>query len=471
MRKLAIGFVFLVLLPALVAAGGYGFYWYQVKRYADRLVEQAAPFALVEYGAIHADPRGEVGLDRVSITLNQDGTRIPLESIRVRSQDPLFFLDPQGRIEAGDLPLQLSLVLRQAQIGLSSKLIETLEMQAAQADALSPGSVSPDALGCGDLQRIDVDALGRMGYKSLSMDLVLGMAIEPHNRRIRFNADTDLAGIGQSSMSVELSVTGDSFAPAQMLAANPRLRRLEAGYQDAGYNVRRNKFCANEAGVDVDTYLAEHERLLRDWLLAQGVKLPELIWDLYNGMNRPRGRATLTMEPPGGLGAEVMAGLNSPTQLIDRLNIGLSLNDRPLVLDSINWNEVLVEPRQPVVSRSPVQTDTDDEAPLPDEAEVAGDSAVEPDAAVATDHEDDVLRGLPKRAPRPEAKKYRPIALAQLADARGLSVRVRTDLGNRFEGRVVDARDGTLKIEQRVDKGLIVYPLEFDQISSVEVYR
>ncbi|MBV1788961.1 hypothetical protein KQ940_12960 [Marinobacterium sp. D7] len=472
MRKLAIGFVFLVLLPALVVAGGYGFYWYQVKRYADQLVEQAAPFARVEYGAIHADPRGEVGLDQVSITLNQDGTRIPIDSIRVRSQDPLFFLDPQGRIESGDLPLQLNLVLKQAQIGLSSKLIKTLEAQAAQAQTLSAdGVVSPDALGCGDLQRIDIAALSEMGYKSLAMDLVLGMSIEPHNRRIRFNADTDLAGFGQSGMNIELSVTGDSFAPAQMLAANPRLRRLELSYQDAGYNARRNKFCAKAAGVDVDTYLAEHERLMRDWLLAQGVDLPELIWDLYNGINRPRGRATLTMEPPGGLGAEVMAGLGAPTQLIDRLNIGLSLNDKPLVLDSINWNEVLVEARRTLAARSTSpQPETVAQMNAADEqTEVDPLAASEPGAD--SSGLDEVLRGLPKRDPKPEPKKYRAISVAQLADVKGLPVRVRTDLGNRFEGRVVDARNGTLKIEQRVDKGLIIYPLEFDQISSVEVYR
>ncbi|GGB99755.1 hypothetical protein GCM10011352_27470 [Marinobacterium zhoushanense] len=474
MRKLAIGFFLLVLLPALVVAGGYGFYWYQVKGYADHLVEQAAPFARVEYGAIYVDPRGEVGLDQVSITLNQDGTRIPLESIRLRSQDPLFFLDPQGRIESGDLPLQLGLVLKQAQIGLSSKLIKTLEEQVVQAEALSPASdVNPDALGCGDLQRIDVAALNEMGYKSLAIDLVLGMAIEPHNRRIRFNADADLAGFGQSSTNIELSVTGDSFAPAQMLAANPRLRRLEVSYQDAGYNARRNKFCAKAAGVDVDTYLAEHERLMRDWLLAQGVDLPELIWDLYSGMNRPRGRATLTMEPPGGLGAEVVAGLGAPTQLIDRLNISLALNDKPLVLDSINWNEVLVEPRQSKavlpakMARQPEVVEQGDTAAEPASVELQ--QGIEPEAE--TSDLEDVLRGLPKRDPKPEPKKYRAISVTQLADAKGLPVRVRTDLGNRFEGKVVDARNGTLKIEQRVDKGLIIYPLEFDQISSVEVYR
>lgn len=469
MRKLAIGFVLLILLPALLVAGGYGFYWYQVKRYADRLVEQVAPFARVEYGAIHADPRGEVGLDSVSVTLNQDGTRIPLESIRVRSKDPLFFFDPQGRIESGDLPLQLSFVVKQVQIDLSSKLVKTLEEQAAQAALMSPDSVSPDALGCGDLQRINVEALRQMGYKTLSSNLSAGMVIEPHNRRIRFNAYTDMAGFGNSSVDIELSITGDSFAPAQILAANPRLRRMEVSYQDSGYNVRRNKFCANAAGVEVDVYLAEHERLMREWLLAQGIDLPELLWGLYTGLNKPSGRATLTVEPPGGLGAEVMAGLSSPGQLIDRLNIGLSLNDQPLVVDSINWSDVLVEPKGVAPSRS-------DEVASAVEAEqvlVEVEESIEPETETAAieDDENDVLRGLPKREPKPEPKRFHPIALAQLIDAKGLPVRVHTDLGNRFEGRVVDARDGTLKIEQRVDRGFIIYPLEFDQISAVEVYR
>ncbi|WP_432697450.1 hypothetical protein ACQUQP_03605 [Marinobacterium sp. YM272] len=480
MRKLAMRFFILVLLLALVLGGAYGFYWYQVKSFVDDLSAQVSGQAQIEYSAIYADPRGEVGVDGVSITLKQDGTRIPVESIRVRSDDPFFFFNPRGRIESGDWPAQLNLYVKQAQLSLNSGLVKTLEQQAANAAEMNPLAVSPDALACGDVQQLDVAAMREMGYSRITSDFVLGFDVDRYNQRISINTDFSANGMGSSTAEIEFSVVSDDLAPARLLAANPRLRKLEVSYTDGGYNVRRNRFCAEQAGVDVETYRAEHQRLMEQWLLSVGVDLPELLWDIYSGINEPGGRFTLTMRPPGGLGAEVMAAMGAPAQLIERLNIAVRLNGQPVAINSIDWAGIQVDP----VPLPSAGGDGDagegeagqvaDAADAP-EAESAPGESEEPSETVAQDteaDEDDLFRGMPQREPEPEPKRYRETALAQLGGLAGLPVRVRTDLGNKFEGKIVEVQGGsTLLIEQRVDRGVITYPLEFSQIRSAEVYH
>lgn len=486
MRKFVIWGCILVILPALLVAGAYGFYWYQVKSFADRLVEEALPQARVEYGSIYAHPLGEVGVDDVSITLTQDGTRIPIRSIRVRSQDPLFFFDPQGRIEAGDWPQALSLSLQQVQLSLASPLLKTLEQQDRQVATSLPGGVSMNALACGEQTTLGLDALREMGYRQMVMDTSVQLQVMAEEGRFRLSSDFDMADMGDGYASVEISVSGNDLSPTQLLAANPRLRRLELNFQDGGYNARRNRFCAEQAGSDEEQYLAQRQRLTRAWLLAQGVQLPEPLEQLYQALEAPGSQFELVLEPPGGLGAEVMAVLNSPAQLVERLNLALHLNGEPVALDQVRWSEILVEPRPEVLARmlnpdaetlpdEQVQappSDLDLAAPaLAQEPELPELPAAEEAPLTAIADEDDLLRGMPKRPPAPEAKRYRAVPLAQLAELTGRPVRVRTDLGNLFEGRVIEVHNQMLKIEQRIDRGVVVYPLAFEQIRAVEVYH
>lgn len=473
MRKLATWFFLLVLLVALLLGGMYGFYWYQVKSFVDDLSVQLSGQAQIEYDAIYADPRGEVGVDGVSITLTQVGTRIPVQSIRVRSDDPFFFFNPQGRIDAGDWPGHLSLVIKQAQVGLDSGLVKSLEQQAAAAAEMNPLAVSPEALACGDVQQLGVAEMRDMGYSRLSSDFVVGLDVDRYNQRITLNTDFSANDIGSSTVELEFSVASDDLAPTQLLAANPRLRKLEVSYQDGGYNARRNRFCAEQAGVEVDAYLAEHRNLMDRSLLSVGVDLPELLWDIYSGLNEPGGRVRLTMRPPGGLGPEIMAAMGSPAEVIERLNLAVRLNDRPVAINSIDWTRIQVDP-VPLSAKKGAQQVDEDVALLEEVLDKAvqasaADPEIEPEPAV---EENDLFVGMPKRAPKPEKKRYRPTELSQLSALAGKPVRVKTDLGNRFEGLIVKVESGdTLLIEQRVDRGVITYPLEFQQIRSAEVYR
>jgi len=487
MRKLVIRSGVLVMLAALLLGGAYGFYWYQVKSFVDRLVEEALPQARVAYGSIYAHPLGEVGVDDVAITLTQDGTRIPIRSIRVRS-DPLFFFDPQGRIEAGNWPQTLSLSLQQVQLSLASPLLRTLEQQDRQVATSLPGGVSMNALACGEQTTLGLEALREMGYGQMVMDTSVQLQVMAEEGRFRLSSDFDMADMGDGYASVEISVSGNDLSPAQLLAANPRLRRLELSFQDAGYNARRNRFCAEQAGSDVEQYLAQRQRLISAWLLAQGVQLPEPLEQLYQALEAPGSQFELVLEPPGGLGAEVMAALNSPAQLVERLNMRGRLNGEPVTLNQMRWSEILVEPRPEVLARllnpdaEPLpeeqaqdwSPDVDLAAPALVESEEPGlPESMEAEKPLPTEAAEDneLLQGLSKNAPEPEAKRYRAVPLTQLAELTGRLVRVRTELGNLLEGRVIEVNPQVLKIEQRIDRGVIVYPLGFEQIRAVEVYH
>ncbi len=462
MRRLARGLSTVILLPLLIAAAAYGFYWFQVKSYLDKLVDELSPFAQLSYGSIYANPLGEVGADGLVLVLNQDGSRIPIQSVRVRSKDPLFFLDPQARVDAGDWPDALSLAIRGVDFDLSSPLFRELEAQAEQA--LEPGMISPDALGCGSVERFDLPALRKMGYGRLPMDLTLGLRLDRPNRLITLESGADIDGMGNSLMQFEISVTTDNLAPAQMMAANPRLRHIEMSYQDSGYNLRRNSFCAKEAGVEVALYRQRHEALLQQWLADLGVHLPASLWSLYQGASQPRANLLFTMDPPGGLGAEVLTGSGSPQYLFERLNIGAKLNGKRVALDDVNLEQMF---SGQALQRALEDVEATTEEIVP-EALV---EVPEPLPPALESADDELLRGMPKRKAETAAKSYKPTRLADLNAMVGRPVRIYTDLGNRMEGKLVAANGSRLRVESRVDKGLVQYPLDYAQVRRVEVYR
>lgn len=477
MRKLAVWTGTLVLLLALLAGGAYGFYWYQVKSFVDRIVEQGAPVANIEYGSIYADPRGEVGVDQVVVTLHRSNTRIPIKSIRLRSDDPLFFLNPSSRAEKGDWPNRLSFVVQQLQLSLASPLVRGLQQSAEQRRGEHPDTTGFRALGCGDVKQLDITAMRGMGYSTLALDLMGGVTFDHANRMITLDGSSDVSGVGHSQMRLQISVTSEDLRAANLMAANPRLRHLSVSATDAGYNARRDRFCAGKAGVDVKVYRQQRTELTKAYLAKRGIALPEPLLAAYFDSEKPRASVDWRMDPPGGIGAEVVAGLKAPQQLFDRLNLHLKVDDKPVPLDQLNLNELLAMAAsgRPQPTSPPPAPKVAKPAPAPvkpKNSDTAQAQASQAPSQAASGAAHDLFRGMPQRAmiKTPE-KSFKPTRIARLGAEIGKQVRVYTDLGRKMEGKLLSVGQGEMRIQSRVDNGVIQYPLDLKQVRSVEVYR
>jgi hypothetical protein len=53
----------------------------------------------------------------------------------------------------------------------------------------------------------------------------------------------------------------------------------------------------------------------------------------------------------------------------------------------------------------------------------------------------------------------------------GQPVILRTYFGRRIEGTLIRVADGNLEVEQRLDRGVAIFPIAVDKVAEVSVFR
>ena len=72
---------------------------------------------------------------------------------------------------------------------------------------------------------------------------------------------------------------------------------------------------------------------------------------------------------------------------------------------------------------------------------------------------------------REAEKTFKETPVSQAYAYPGRPVKLRTYFGRRIEGTLVKVYNGTLEVEQRLDRGVAVFPIATDKIAELSVYR
>ncbi|MET4000984.1 hypothetical protein [Marinobacterium sp. MBR-109] len=460
MRKLGAGVFVLVLM----VAAAYGFYWYQVKSQADDLVQQMSPFAQVRYGSVYAHPDGTVGVDGLTITPHQMHAPVSIEAVRIQAGSPLFFL-----FGSDTPPERLNISLKQVRQGLDSELFRTVQQQSDLMLESNPLYVSPNALGCGSVRQFDINTMKRMGFSEMLMDINMDYRGDSRARKIHFDLFVDIHDLGETRMEMALSADPNQLRNPMIASGNARLETLSFNYADRGYNQRRDRFCAAEAGIKPAEYRQQHRHLFVQWLNASGVELPDSLLAAYFDLQQPDADMAFSLRPVGGVGAaEVM--MQDPMTLLQSLNLQFSINDKPLVLDGIDWSELMTGL---AMAGNPGRTDSVSAAE-PEEGMVAAASEAEAEASAGSEASqvaESVAAAEQRVRAQPVSKRYQPTPLAELPAYLGAPVRIFTYFGNDVEGQLVHADGQGIRVMQRLKQGVAEYPLDNDRIQQAEVWR
>ncbi|WP_151705226.1 hypothetical protein [Nitrincola alkalilacustris] len=490
MRKLGLlaGVLFLALL---VVAGGYGFYWYQVKRQVDAVVAEMRPVMQVEYSGLYVNPLSEIRVNGIRATPVGFSDPFTIDAISFRSSDPLFLMDPGAALNKGRYPAQVSVAMEGLGVNLNSPWLLELEQQAQLLE--EPDFISPEALGCGDLSRLDLAALREMNIRRMNMDFYSVFQFDELMGEIRMDSDMQMRDFASVGSSARLTVPAGQISP-EMMMGTLRMNRLAFNYTDSGYNQRKAEFCAARAEVSQEEYLELHAGLFRQWLMGEGIYLDDMLADLYLELNRPSARLEFIISPPGGVGPEIIMMAQNVDALLEFLNPVVNVNDRTLLLRDINWEDLM---RAPVVRSPAASPEVMEIAPLSAEAgmpeaelveledqisvaesavdptqldervdDVAAESVAESAAEVAL-----LMPGIPARPQTRPERHFQATSTDELEQYLGLPVRFYTAMGKRVEGRLISVEDGSLRVEQRVNRGVAEYPVSIDRVSSLEVFR
>lgn len=475
----AIKFLFnIVLLLALLAGGAYGYYWYQVKTYIDQQIVELSPFAQLTYDQLIVDPRGEIRLEKLTLTPRDIPTSIPISSIGFRSSDPMFFFDPAGRADRGEWPSFLALSVNTLTVDINNNLFPTSAVAEAgveyQADDLN-------ALACGDVRRFTPSVMQEMGIRSTDINITMSADIDNALGGLGMTLDFDMSGIGQVLASVDLAYAAGYLKPGTAMAANPRLSYLSSVYQDLGFYSKRDIYCSEKAGVAPEEYRRLHLEAVADYLKRIGMTVPPVLLQAYQDGTERGSRFEVTMRPIGGLGTEVIMGLGAPDEVVDRLGLKLLVNTRPIDISNVDWTAMVPDPERmlaelqgdpapAVASESTAAVEVMAEPAVSDtQAEVPKESAVETEAESELASRRRFL-GIPEKEEVVE-KRFQSTGFSELTSYIDSDIRVYTYYGNKVEGRLQSVEGNSLKILQRLDRGLAIYPIDEDKLETIQVYR
>lgn len=473
----AIKFLFnIVLLIALVAGGAYGYYWYQVKTFVDQKIVELSPFAQVTYDQLIVDPRGEIRLEKLTFTPRDIPTSIPIRSIGFKSSDPMFFFDPAGRADRGEWPSFLALSVNQLTVDINNNLVPTSAIPEGDVDYQA---VDLNALACGDVSRFTPSVMQEMGIRSTDINIVLSADIDNALGGLEMTLDFDMSGIGQVQASVDLAYAAGYLKSGTAMAANPRLTYLSSVYQDLGFYSKRDTYCSEKTGVAPEEYRQLHVDAVADYLKRIGMTVPPVLMQAYQDGTDKGSRFEVTMRPIGGLGTEVIMGLGAPDEIIDRLGLKLLVNTRPVDISNVDWTAMVPNPDHMLSEiQSAPQVDSESVAVVetmaePDDSDTQ--VAVPEESVVATEDESALASrrrflGIPEKEEVIE-KSFQSTNFSELTSYIDSDIRVYTYFGNKVEGRLQSVEGNSLKILQRLDMGLAIYPIDRDKLQTIQVYR
>lgn len=430
--------LFLLLILALAL---YAFYYYQVKTAVDRQIQEMHPFVDAKYDSLYVNPLGEISINTVSVNpMGQDG--IIIDRISLKS-DPLFFLQLESRVNQGDWPESLNLAIEGLNVDFSMPIFLMMEQL---AENQSEG-VQLAALGCGRIARFDMSTLRMMGMRQGRFDLFLNLRnneLGPLNIQLLSN----MQGWGELLLDVDIE---GNVGFDDLYESTPTMQRISVSVRDTGYNQRRNQFCSMQTGLSIAEYRQEHQTLVNGWIAETGMPIPEGLINAYHQLAEPGANLSFELNA-SNINQETLASTGQFFEHLGR-SLTITVNNQEQKIDQESAEIMLALLQQPIIR---------DEEILQEEPEL------EPDA----------LRGMPGVASPPvqdvptiEPKRYQQTSPDQLANYVGHPVRFFTSFGKRVDGILVSVEGTTVRVLERVQRGVAQYPIELDTIQGTEVYR
>ncbi len=479
MRKLfkLLGFL---LVPLLVVGAAYGYYWYQVKTSVDEIVDAAAPYAKISYARVVAGIDGSAGVSGVQITPAGSKDSLLIGSLLFKAPDPLFYLDAEKTLREGEWPEHLALELKSLNVTLDADFLARLEAMGQSFESPTETAVDTvagfETLACGDVERFDLATTRAMKYDRLNMDMRVSMDFAPRSQSVRLRSDVTVDGMAQTGFYIDVSLASNVLSVGALVQSQPTLERVTLDYSDLGYNARRNSFCALRAGFAPDEYPQQHSTLVQAELRRLGWSVSDALIKAYGDLQRPQAILQVIAEPPPGFGAQSIGGITSPEQLLDLLNIRVSVNGATQDLSGVSWSLSGGEEVAAVADGSPVAEPASDLVAIltPEDdlvVELDPPPPVPPQVVTLLDPAVvQVMPGIVVRAKEIE-KSYKPTAVQQVHGYTGQPVILRTYFGRRIEGTLVRVSGGSLEVEQRLDRGVAIFPIAADKVAELSVYR
>jgi len=300
--------------------------WYEIQQGAARLVARLAPYAQIQYGGVGSGLDGRVDFSTVTVTVGKGASREVWRAAQVELATPgaLWLV---RRLLSGDesLPERLGITLK----GLQAPAAITAP--GGELSWLSPISLVPfETLGCGVVSRFSIADYQRMGLNPGVQQQRVDYRYDAANAALAFSAE--LASLPFSTIAIRGEL--QKFDPNAVAAGNWQklhVSELSLGYADGGYLAKRNRFCAQQAGMSPAQFVDQHFKAVAAFLAERGVQPGAATESIYRSLVAEGGRVNVLSLPPAASSIGQLLA-ETPDVMTRQLNLTARRNDAPPVM-------------------------------------------------------------------------------------------------------------------------------------------
>ena len=298
--------------------------WYEVRQSAARLVSASAPFAQVQYDSLGVNLDGTIGVAGLNVVFGKGPARSTWRAsqVDVETNGPFWLL---RRTLMGDesFPAHLGLTVKGLQPPAGASPFDWRW--------LSPLSLVPfETFGCGVVSRLSIADYQRMGLNPGLAQQHLEYRYDAAANALTFTSELSTPPFSAISLSGELqNFNAQALTPQDW----PKLHVavLTAEYADSGYLVKRNHFCAQQAGAAAPAFIDQHLDAIKVYLDGLGVQTTSGVEKIYRELVTSGGRMSVQSLPNPGFTLEALSS-DAPDALVRQLNLTTRHNDAPPVM-------------------------------------------------------------------------------------------------------------------------------------------
>jgi hypothetical protein len=298
--------------------------WYEVRQNAARLVGAWAPIAQVQYDSLGVNLDGTIGVGGVSVVFGKGPTRSSWHAsqVDIETSGPFWLL---RRTLMGDesFPARLGVTVKGLQPPAGASPFDWRW--------LSPLSLVPfETFGCGVVSRLSIADYQRMGLNPGVAQQHLEYRYDAAANALTFTGELSTPPFSVISLSGELQqFDARSLTPTGW----PKLHVavLTAEYADGGYLVKRNHFCAQQAGATPAAFIDQHIVAIKSYLDGLGVQTTVGVETIYRSLVTSGGRMSVQSLPNPGFTLDALSA-EVPDALVRQLNLTTRHNDAPPVM-------------------------------------------------------------------------------------------------------------------------------------------
>ena len=448
-----------LLIPLIVFAAVKGYFWYQVKRFVDQAIVQAAPFVDVDYDSIETSFAGHAGIKNIRIYPLGSNDFVKISSIRVLSDDWLYFIKVGTPFDEGDLPNKLGFEINGVVLNLGAEIAEQLVQQSAEVDDSFPGCEKSELQG--------VELLQKLGYTSLTSDIKMSYLFSPESEYLTVRTEVVTQDSASMEMSSDIDLGISSLEREQLTRLSPKLGGVDITYKDDSFVRRKIAYCAEINGESVQDFTNRHVELTAEQYRQMGFVFSNSLIEGYRQFLTGDGEARLMISADEAIGMqEVM--MRSPDEHLKSLNLHLEVDGKVINPVELSWEPPALSFQESLSKQDGVEAVADDanvEMNSSDNA-LSGTSGLGDNTASAEQNNSN-------QAEKPQKPKmaYKVTSLNDLNNYLGFKVQIDTHNGHKIEGEIIQVLADRMELRRKVGAGVIEMPVVFDHVLRIKVLR